>query len=246
MKIPSLIILFFTINFVSAQDFEGVIRYGVTIEPIEDLVESDQRMEDIKKIKRKKESDSALVAYVKNDKILKFLYKPLSINIYERNTETIYTIEKNDDHIGKRKLTNRARPDRKKPVITAGDTIANINNFSCKTIVFDYGYYTITAYYNEDPKYKGMGQVIFFDSLTDYDIKNSLLKDALIVRYVQKYGDVNTFVDLLDLKEVEVDTSIFTIPKYKKSREYDYDDDDIYQFYKIADKTYKYPDFSKL
>ncbi|WP_298760592.1 hypothetical protein [uncultured Psychroserpens sp.] len=245
MKKVSLIILFFTINFISAQDFEGIIRYRMTIEPIESLVKTKERMNDIKKIKLKKESDSALVAYVKNDKILKFLYKPISINIYERNTQLIYTIEKSDDHIGTRKLINRARPDRKKPIITKGDSIVDINNFSCKSIVFDYGYYTITAYYSENPKYKGMGEVIFFDSLTDYDIKNSFLKDVLIVRYIQKFGDVNTFVDLLELKDTQIDASIYTIPKYKKSREYDYDDD-IFKIYKIADKTYQYPDLSKL
>lgn len=227
-----------SMNTLSSQEFEGLVRYGVTYKS------NNKSAEQLNKLKKYKFSDSVLVAYVKGEDFLKFSYKPNTIDIYDPETNKVYSLEKGDKYIVVHDPVINNVLTKNPPKVTKSDSIEIINNIDCKKAVFDFGYYKLTFYYNDEAKYKGLGKLFFYKSLNSAYIKKSFLSDFLIVKFIQEYQDVTSIASLIELRNGNIDSSIYKVPKFKKSDEYDYDPRDKYQVYEIIDKKFKLPNLT--
>jgi|GEM_PF-3087331 len=228
--------LLFFVSTLNAQDFEGRIRYSITYES------NDKSSEHLSKLKKYKSSDSVLVAYVKGKDFLKFSYKPNTIDIYNAKTNRVYSLEKDDKYIVVHDPVLNNVSKESTPKVVKSDSIEVINNIKCKKAIFDFGHYKSIVYYNDESKYNGLGKLFFYKSLIGTHIKQSFLSDFLIVKFVQEYKDVKSIASIVELENVTIDSSIYRVPKFEKSDEYDYDPRDKYQVYEIIDKSFKFPD----
>lgn len=227
-------------NLLVSQNFEGVLRYDMKFEIKEgDIIAA-------KPFRNLKESDSAVVVYTNGDSFLRYNYSPKLINIYDSKTDLIYGIEKGDKYVmttnpkfGSSKINGKLK-------VKRSDSIFRINNIDCNKATFDLSYYKVTIYYSKDEKFNGMGKLFFYSSLIDFNIRNSFVTDPLIVRYIQEFDNVSTVVTLVEFESMEINSEIFTVPNLKKSKKYDYNENDRFQIYKIKDKAYRFPDLSKI
>jgi len=232
------LLIIFSVNLSIAQEFEGIIRYGTKFEV------TDENFNLKKKFRNQKESDSAIVAYTRKGSFLKYNYEPKVIDMYDSKTKLIYTIDKNDKYLVTTNPNDQSGSRKTEPIVVKSDSIITVNKINCKMIQFDYGYYKMTIYYNDDEKYKGMGKLFFYKSLLDSNIRESIISDFLIVKCIQEFDSVKSIVTLQELKSMELDSKIFEIPEFKKSRKYKYSEQDKFQVFKIIDKGYEFPNLT--
>lgn len=233
------LLILFSMNLLISQNFEGFLRYDMKIET------KDGSSEQLKNFGSLKESDSAIVVYTNGTQFLKYNYNPKLINIYDSETELIYSIEKGDKYLMTTDPKFGSANTKKDMKMQKSDSIFDLNEMDCKKVEFDFGNYKAIIYYSIEEKFNQMGKPFFYNSFIDYSIRNSFLKDRLIVRYIQEFYKVTTIVNLVELENRRINSKIFEIPEFKKSSKYDYDENEKFQVFKIKDKDYKFPDLSE-
>ena len=88
-----ILVFFFVTSVLNAQEFEGIVRYGITYEIKDTSAKSSIKLE------KHKKNDSILVAYIKGQDFLKYNSKPKTIDIYDSKSKLVYTIEEKDKYI---------------------------------------------------------------------------------------------------------------------------------------------------